>query len=82
MVLDECDARQPATGKDLVHDELEELQVAHGDRQVTHAEFVNAWLNDVVQQHDSIGRQQLVGAVEEGVVAVEAEVLEGADGCF
>ena len=41
--------------------------------------FVGTQTGDGVQEHDAVVGQCLVGRVEEVLVAVEAEVFEGAD---
>jgi hypothetical protein len=55
VLLDWYHRRQPAAREDFVHDEFEEAQVPHPDRQIALFGFLLARLNDRVQQHLAIG---------------------------
>ena len=80
VLFDDLRLRQIAAGEDLVHDELEEPQVSHGDGQFARGEVLVAGRDDRVQHHDAACGHRRVGHLEELVVPVPAEVFERADG--
>ncbi len=80
VLLDFLDRRQPATGEDLGHDELDKARHLEGHRHAALYDLRSGQPGDGVQQHHAVGGQNPVCHGEEVVVAVVAEVLEGADG--
>jgi hypothetical protein len=66
-------------GKDHGPDEVVEHQILTGDPQTPLPDHVTVVLDDRVQQHAPLGRQDGAARVEERVVAFPAEVFERAD---
>ena len=80
QLLDVLDRRQLPTGEDLLADELHELKVADRQLDVVLTEELLGVRQDGVQQHPAaVGRQDLVGPLEEDRVPLGLERLEGAD---
>jgi hypothetical protein len=71
---------QAAAGKDLGEDELDEPAQLEDQGETPAGRFARVQGGDDVQQHDSLVGQRSLRESEEVGVALEAEMLEGADG--